>query len=161
MPFPSRWPWVPILCQLGLAACAGGATGDLAGQPGLFPEVKRYYDRYAMERGGLCGTPQFDLVTRSSVEEQSADRLIVQVSYAYSQPNVMPTWGRPYPTPAVGTNGHPAITQPGAKGPSQCRGFSTRQFTIAKRADGFDVLTMTGPQRRGIKINKIDDSKVW
>ncbi len=160
MPSPSPWPWVLILCQLGLAACAGGATGDLAGQPGLLPEVKRYYDRYAMEEGGLCGSPRLGLVTRSSVEEQSADRLVVRVSYAYSQPNVQPSYGKPYPPPSV-PNGEVAITQPGAKGPSQCRGFSSRQFTIAKRADGFDVLAMTGPQRRGIKINKIDDSKVW
>jgi hypothetical protein len=153
----TRWPCLIVLGGLGLAACAGG----LAGQPDLLAEVKRYYDRYAMEEGGLCGSPQFGLVTRSSIEEQSADRLIVQVSYFYSQPNVLPTYGQPYPTPTVGPEGKAAITQPGVTGPTQCRGSSSRRFTVAKRADGFEVLAMTGPQRQGIKINKIDDSKVW
>ncbi len=161
MPSPSRWPWVVIFCQLGLGACAGGAAGDLSGQPGLLPAVRSYYDRYAMEEGGLCRTPQFGVVTRSSIEEQGADRLVVQVSYSYSQPNVLPTWGKPYPVPAYGPNGEPAITRPGAKGPSQCRGFGTRSFTIARGEGGFDVLTMSGAQRQGITIKRIDDSKVW
>ncbi len=161
MPSPSRWPWVAVLCQLGLAACAGGATGDLAGQTGLLPKVKSYYDRYAMEEGGLCGSPQFGLVIRSSIEEQSADRLVVRVSYIYSQPNVQPTYGQPYPTPAVGPDGKATITQPGATGTTRCRGSTSRQFTIAKGAQGFEVLEMTGSQHKGIKINKIDDSKVW
>ncbi len=154
MRFLSRWPPVVIFCAL--IACAGGANDELAGQPGLLAKVKSYYDRYAMEEGGLCGTPQFGLVTGSSIEEQSADRLTVRVSYVYSDPSVKATpWG-PY---AVGPNG--VAVPSGIAGPKKCRGFSTRSFTVARNADGLEVIGMTGAQRKGIKINKIDASKVW
>ena len=74
-------------------------------------------------------------MTSSSVQEQAADRLVVRVSYAYRDP--------------VG------------QASRQCRGFGTRTFTVAKRADGFEVIEMTGPRRDGIRINRIDDSDVW
>jgi hypothetical protein len=154
MRFLSRWPPVAILC--GLIACAGGANDELAGQPGLLAKVKSYYDRYAMEEGGLCGSPEFGLVTGSSIEEQSADRLTVRVSYIYSDPSVKATpWGQ-Y---SVGPNGVAAPS--GIAGPKKCRGVSTRSFTVARNADGLEVIGMTGSQRKGIKINKIDASKVW
>ena len=138
MPWAVRWPCLAVLCGLGLAACAGG----LAGQPDLLADVKRYYDRYAMEEGGLCASPQLGPVTGSSVQEQSADRLILRVTYVYSDQD--------------------AKTAPiGSKGPSRCRGVGTRNFTIAKAAGGFEVLEMTGAQHKGIKIIEIDDSKVW
>lgn len=148
MPSPFRWPVVAIV--FGLAACATGATGDLAGQPGLPAKVKSYYDKYAMEEGGLCGSPQFGLVTRSRIEEETADRLILRVSYVYSDPSYKP---------AGYTEAGPVGGQPVRA--SQCRGLNTRSFTIARGADGLEVLGMTGSQRKGIKINKIDTSKVW
>ena len=150
MPFQSRWPSLAILC--GLIACAGGAGDELAGEPGLLTKVRSYYDQYAMEEGGLCGSPQFGLVTGSNVEEQTADSLIVRVSYVYSDPSVKATgWGQ------YGYAGGPA----GIAGPSKCRGFATRTFTVARKADGLEVTGMTGSQRKGIKINKIDTSNVW
>ena len=88
-----------------------------------------------MEQGGLCASPRLDLVTSSSLHEQTVGRLVVRVSYAYSDPV--------------------------AKASGQCRGFGTRSFTVAKRADGFEVLEMTGPRREGIRINRIDHSDVW
>ena len=148
---PSRWSRVAVFFGLGLAACA--ASDELAGQPGLLADVKSYYDRYAMEEGGLCNTPEFRRATGSSIEEQTADRLVVRVSYAYSDPSFKS---------ASGYTGSSIMGgQPGLAGPSRCRGFSTRSFTIARRADGFEVLDMTGSQRKGIQIKKIDRSKVW
>ncbi|HSA81253.1 MAG TPA: hypothetical protein VLE23_10545 [Geminicoccaceae bacterium] len=123
-----------FVCGLALIACAGCAT-QLAGEPGLAEALKRHYDARATEEGGLCATPELDLVTSSSLQEQTADRLVVRVSYAYSDP--------------VG------------QASGQCRGFGTRTFTLAKGADGFEVLEMTGPRREGIRVNRIDDSDVW
>ncbi len=147
---PPRWSCVVVFCGLGLAACA--ANDQLAGQPGLLTDVKSYYDRYAMEEGGLCRTPEFRLATGSSIEEQSADRLVVRVSYVYSDPS--------FKSPGY-TGSSIMGGQPGLAGPSRCRGFATRSFTIARRADGFEVLEMTGSQRKGIEIMKIDRSQVW
>ena len=74
-------------------------------------------------------------MTSSSVEEQSADRLVVRVSYAYRDPSF--------------------------KLLTECKGFGTRLFTVARGAGGFEVLEMTGPRRDGIIIKRIDDSNVW
>jgi len=123
-----------FLCGLALVACAGCAT-EVAGEPGLEVALKRHYDARAMEEGGLCASPKLDLVTSSSLQEQALDCLVVQVSYAYSDPV--------------------------AKASGQCRGFGTRTFTVAKGADGLEVLEMTGPRREGIRINRIDHSDVW
>ena len=119
---------------LALIACAGCAT-QLAGEPGLGEALQRHYDAHATEQGGLCASPRFGPVTSSSVQEQTADRLVVGVSYAYSDQ--------------------------GGQASGQCRGFGRRIFTVARSADGFEVLEMTGPRREGIRINRIDDSNVW
>ena len=134
-PPPGAVPFSAALCALALVACAGGVTGELAGQPGLLSALKGHYDAHALEEHGLCGSPELGLVTSSSVEQLSADRLAVRVSYAYSDPT--------------------------AKLAGQCRGFGTRSFTVARNAAGFEVLEMTGPRREGIQINRIDDSDVW
>ena len=123
-----------ILCGLALVACAGCAT-DVAGAPDLKAALKRHYDARAMEQGGLCAAPELDLMTSSSIQERTLDRLVVRVSYAYSDPAV--------------------------KALGRCRGFGTRTFTVAKGADGFEVIEMTGQRRDGIRINRIDDSGVW
>jgi hypothetical protein len=141
-------PALTALLGLGLAACAG----ELGREPSPLAEMKRYYDRYAMEEGGLCRSPQFGLVTASGIEAQGADRLIVRVSYLYSDPSVKPAGYVKY---------SPGPIRPGIAGPSQCQGSGRRTFTVARRAAGFEVLEMTGSQHKGIKINKIDDSKVW
>lgn len=119
---------------LALIVCTGCAT-QLGGGPGLREALTRHYNAHATEEGGLCASPELGLVTSSSVQEQAADRLVVRVSYAYRDP--------------VG------------QASRQCRGFGTRTFTVAKRADGFEVIEMTGPRRDGIRINRIDDSDVW
>jgi hypothetical protein len=153
MRFSFRWPPAAILG--GLMACAGGGNQELAGQPGLLGQVRSYYDQHAMEEGGLCGSPRLVRVTGSSLEQDSAERMVVQVSYAYNDPSVQPTaWGQ--------FSAGPEGAKPaGVAGPSRCRGFGTRTFTAARKADGLEVIAMTGSQRQGIKINKIDTSNVW
>ena len=123
------------LVGLGLVACAGCAGGGLAGQPGLENALRSHYDASALERNGLCSSPKFGVVTASGIEEQTVERLVVRVSYSYRDPD--------------------------ARLPAQCRGFGTRLFTVARSAEGFEVLEMTGPRREGIMINQIDDSGVW
>jgi hypothetical protein len=134
LPASGRPGLAGFACGLALVACAGCAT-QLAGDPGLEVAIKRHYDARAMEQGGLCASPKLDLVTSSSLQEQTVGRLVVRVGYAYSDPVV--------------------------KASGRCRGFGTRSFTVAKSADGFEVLEMTGPRREGIRINRIDDSDVW
>lgn len=123
------------LVGLGLVAGSGCAGGDLAGQPGLEAALRSHYDARALERNGLCASPDLGVVTASRVEYQTPDRLVVRVSYSYRDPD--------------------------ASLPAQCRGFGTRLFTLAQGADGFEVIEMTGPRRDGIRINRIDDSEVW
>jgi hypothetical protein len=123
------------LVGLGLVACASCAGGELAGQPGLETALRSHYDARALERNGLCASPDLGVVTASRVEEQTQERLVVRVSYSYRDPD--------------------------ARLPAQCRGFGTRLFTVAKGAGGFEVLEMTGPRHEGIRINQIDDSEVW
>jgi len=136
MPTAARLPRLErLLCGLALVAAAGCAGGQIAGQPGLKPVIQLYYDTRALEENGLCRSPELGLVTSSSIEEQSADRLVVRVSYAYKDPNF--------------------------KLLGDCRGFGTRLFTVAKGAKGYEVLEMTGPRREGIYIKRIDDSNVW
>jgi hypothetical protein len=147
--------WAPVAILGGLIACAGGANEELAGQPGLLGQVRSYYDQHAMEEGGLCGSPRLARVTGSSLEQESAERMVVRVSYAYNDPSVRPTaWGQ--------FSAGPGGAKPaGIAGPSRCRGFGTRTFTAARNADGLKVIAMTGAQRKGFKINKIDTSNVW
>jgi hypothetical protein len=143
------WPCLAVLGGLGLAACAGG----IAAQPEMLAEVKRYYDRHALEEGGLCGSPRLDGVNGSSIGQENAERLTLRVSYAYSDPSMKPAG---YTNQTL-YNGR----QSNIAGPSQCQGFSTRSFTLARRADGYEVLEMTGPQRKGITIKRIDTGNLW
>jgi hypothetical protein len=125
-----------ILLGAALAACTGGPSAELAGEPGLFTEVKRYYDRHGLEVAGVCRTPELGGVLRSRVLERDADRLVVRVGYTYNDPNERLL--------------------------DQCRGVGERVFTVARRDGGLEVIEMTGTQHpKGIRIDRIDDSGVW
>jgi hypothetical protein len=149
MPSMMPWRYLLLLSGLGLAGCAG----EIAAQPEMLAEVKRYYDRHALEEGGLCGSPRLDGVNGSSIGQENAERLTLRVSYAYSDPSMKPAG---YTNQTL-YNGR----QSNIAGPSQCQGFSTRSFTLARRADGYEVLEMTGPQRKGITIKRIDTGNLW
>jgi len=125
-----------MLVGAALVACTGGPDAQLAGEPGLFTEVKRYYDRYGMEVAGRCRTPELGGVLRSTVLERDADRLVIRVGYTYNDPNERLL--------------------------NECRGLGERVFTVARRDGGLEVVEMTGTQHpKGIRIERIDDSGVW
>ncbi len=73
------------------------------GSRGLETALRSHYDARALERNGLCASPELGVVTASRVEEQTQERLVVRVSYSYRDPD--------------------------ARLPAQCRGFGTRLFT--------------------------------
>jgi len=125
-----------ILLGAALAACTGSPSGELAGEPGLLTEVKRYYDRHGMEVAGRCRTPELGGVLRSAVLERDADRLVIRVGYTYNDPNERLL--------------------------DECRGVGERIFTVARRDGGLEVVEMTGTQHpKGIRIEGIDDRGVW
>jgi hypothetical protein len=120
-----------FLGALSLAAC----TSNLAGEPGLMDDVKRYYDQHAIEVAGRCRAPHLGTVISSDVLERSPERLVIRIRYSYSQPN--------------------------AQYQGECDGFGERTFTITGQPGKFDVVEMSGTQLKGIRIQRIDNSKVW
>ena len=126
-----------ILLGAALAGCTGGPSAQLAGEPGLFIEVKRYYDRYGLEFAGRCRTPELGGILRSRVLERSADNLVIEASYTFDDPR--------------------------AQLGDQCRGTGRRVFTVARRDDDrLEVVEMTGTQHpKGIRLERIDESGVW
>lgn len=119
------------LVALWLAACIDGLApnsgSSLAGQPGLLPIVRQYYERRATEENGRCRTPLLDGVTSSTVLESTPQRLVIRIRYLYRD-----------------------LT---AELRGACRGFGNRTFTIDKEATGFVVVDMTGPQHpRGLRL---------
>lgn len=131
-----RWCLKGVLGGLALAACTGGPSHELAGEPGLFLDVKKYYERHAMEVGGRCRTPELGGVIGTRVIERTGERLVIEARYTYDDPN--------------------------AELKGECRGIGQRTFTVVRRGGGHEVVAMTGPQHpKGIRIDRIDDSKVW
>ncbi|MCE3247415.1 MAG: hypothetical protein K0R41_1240 [Geminicoccaceae bacterium] len=67
---------------LWLCACAGDPRANpawtLGGEPGLLFVIKQYYERNALEEGGICASPLLEGVTRSRVVEED-DRLLQQL----------------------------------------------------------------------------------
>jgi hypothetical protein len=104
-----------------LAACSSDSFRSLAGVPGLYPVVQRYYDSRATEENGRCRAPLLDGVMSSKVVQSDGQRLVVQVRYLY----------RDLTTDVGG---------------GACRGFGNRTFTIAREPDGMKVISMTGAQ---------------
>ena len=125
-----------VLLGSALVACTGGPSASLAGEPGLFTEVQRYYDRHGLEVGGRCRTPELGGILRSEVLERTADRLVIQVDYTYQDPN--------------------------ERLRDECRGIGERVFTVERRDGRLEVVEMTGTQHpKGIRIDRIDDRGVW
>lgn len=125
-----------ILMAAALVACIGGPSAQLAGEPGLFTEVKRYYDQHGLEHAGRCRTPELGGVLRTTVLERSADGLVMRLRYTFNDANERLT--------------------------NECRGVGERDFTVARRDGGLEVVEMTGTQHpRGIRIERIDETGVW
>lgn len=130
---------VPAL--LLVAACVGSGVWELAGEPGLLFQVKQYYERNATEEAGYCTSPILDGVVGSEVVADDEDELVVRVRYAY----------RDAVRDDEDCEDDPAFRPARCLNP-RCRGWNERTFTIARTADGLEVVGMSGatedPSRR-------------
>jgi hypothetical protein len=124
------------LLALALTACAGGAGGEIAGEPGVMAAVRTYYESHGLENGGRCLHPKVVGTPLGQVIESTADRLLVEVAYTYRDPTTI------------------------YKG--ACGGSGTRVFTLTRTSEGPKVTDMTGPRHPGgIHFERIDDGNVW
>lgn len=129
---------IGIVMALGAAALvsACGYKGPaLAGHEGLQFQVMSYYDRRAWEEGARCLAPRMTAITRTTVLEDTPERLVLNLRYHYRDD----MYGD------FGDDDAPF----GIVHPFTCQGWSERTFTMSKRSDGsLDVVEMSGPQRR-------------
>jgi hypothetical protein len=111
-----------------LAACGSGSEWagppQVAGQPQIVDAIRRYYESNAAEENNACSALSMS-VTRIDVVSDSADTLVVDVRYFYTN------WAH--------------------RDSMRCRGPGQRQFTLARTADGFRVTDMTGERRLGAR----------
>ena len=112
-----------------LAACNYKGP-SLAGYEGLQFKVVSYYDRFATEESGQCRAPRMS-PSATEVLEDTPERLVVAVRYSYVDRVFGDTDNN-----GLGINIF------------RCRGFATRNFTIAKGPeDSLTVVDMSGPKR--------------
>lgn len=139
------WFWYRSAGVLALAlTLAGSACTDptkmpgweLLGEPGLLFWVKQHYERHAVEENGICTAPLLDGATRARLVEETEDKLVVELAYYYRDMIRGPEDDCSRLRPA-----RCFLMVP-------CRGFGARTFTVAKTADGLEVVDMSGPQRR-------------
>ena len=117
---------LPLL--LATAACAAppppGAPADLWQR--ARPEIRRTYDRLALERNGLCTEPRMDAITRVEVLERTPRRVVLRISYSFhDEAYGEDGWGFP-------------------RLPRRCAGFAERTFVIDPQSGR--VLAMDGPR---------------
>ena len=120
---------------LALAGCAG--MNSLAGRDGLVVPVRNYYADHATEEGGICPTPIIRSITSTEVLEETDERLVLRLRYAYQdRSNTI------------------EVDALGFIMPQGCTGFATRTFTISVGPEGgpAEVLDMSG-ERRNITKN--------
>ena len=112
---------------LWLAACASepGQSGALeAGdRRAVIAAIRRYYESNAAEENNACSALLMSGVSRLEVVSDSDGRLVVDVTYFYSN------------------TAH--------RGSMRCRGTGNRQFTLTRSAGNLQVADMTGERRRG------------
>lgn len=94
--------------------------------------VSRYYEAHAVEDYRRCWRPYFDAVTKVDVLDEQADKLVLDVRYAY----------RDRLRDDEDSNNP---VQPGSR--RVCWGFESRQFTLAKDDGGLRVVEMSGDAR--------------
>ena len=126
-----------ILGALGLGACdpRDNPAWTLGGEPGLLFVLKQYYERNALEEGGICGSPLLEGVTHSRVAQEDNDRLTIDLGYYYRD---------------MRRDGDDCsrfrLLRCGVM--RECRGFASRSFVVEREADGFRVIEMGGEQKR-------------
>jgi hypothetical protein len=132
----------PKLALLALSALWLGACDPrtnpawtLGGEPGLLFVLKQYYERNALEEGGVCSSPLLEGVTRSRVVEDDGDRLAVDLGYYYRD--------------TIRDGDDCSRFRPLRCGVMrECQGFASRSFVVEREADGFRVIEMGGDQKR-------------
>ena len=97
-------------------------------------EMGAYYRDHGAEYNvGACNRPYFDAITKVEVLEDSAERLVLDIRYAYRdrlRDDENTRSRRPFSSRKL------------------CRGFESRQFTLAKsEGDEITVVDMTGLRR--------------
>lgn len=98
--------------------------------------ISSYYAQHASEDYGRCNWPYFDAITKVDVVQDAADRLVLDVRYAYLdrlQDDVS------------SFNDDDGFD----RSRKVCTGFESRQFTLTKAGGGLQVIDMTGPVRGG------------
>ena len=122
---------------LWLCACAGDPRANpawtLGGEPGLLFVIKQYYERNALEEGGICASPLLEGVTRSRVVEED-DRLSIDLGYYYRD---------------LVRDGDDCssfrLLRCGVM--RECQGFASRSFVVGREGDAFRVLEMSGDRK--------------
>ena len=94
--------------------------------------VSRYYEAHAVEDDQRCWRPYFDTVTKVSVLDEQADRLVLDVRYAYRDR-----------LRDDQDSSNPIL--PGSR--RVCWGFESRRFTLAKSEGRLRVIEMSGDMR--------------
>ena len=114
-----------------LAACAWQGP-SLAGQPGLQYEVQSFYDGRAMEAQARCPNPRMAAIVRTTVVEQTPERLVMDLRYR---------WVDDTQTVDSGASGGSKIV---------CQDWGERRFTFSHESDGrLRPIAMSGPQKWG------------
>ena len=112
---------------LWLAACAGdsgpGGSLEVGERRQVIAAIRRYYESNAAEENNACSALLMSGVSRLEVVSDSDGRLVVDVTYFYSN------------------TAH--------RGSMRCRGTGNRQFTLTRSAGNLQVADMTGERRRG------------
>jgi len=115
---------------LWLAACASepaqtGGPLEVGERRPIIAAIRRYYESSAAEENNACSALLMNGVTRTEVVSDQDGKLVVDVTYFYSN------------------NAH--------RGSMRCRGTGNRQFTLTRSANGFQVVDMTGERRLGAR----------
>ncbi|MGI9510101.1 MAG: hypothetical protein ACR2QJ_12230 [Geminicoccaceae bacterium] len=124
-----------------LAGCAYlpiTSVPDTTFAPGeaVEPKMAAYYRNHGVEyKVGACNRPYFDAITRVEVLEDTTERLVIEIRYAY----------RDRLRDDENTRGR----KPRPSSRKLCNGFESRQFAFGKDDGGeISVTEMTG-ERRG------------
>lgn len=109
---------------------------DIGEHQGLLLDVSNYYHRHATEEGGYCRSPILEGVSQAEVDDLGDDELEVHIHYRYrdflkDDDDCDPKY-RPLRCTIM----------------RECRGFSAREFLVARTEAGFDVIDMSGGRRR-------------
>jgi hypothetical protein len=127
-----------LLGALLLSSCGSvRLSEELHDEASVLGAIGRHYDGMAIEEQGLCTHPVMDGVRGYDVLEQSADELVMEVRYSYSDP-----------TANLRRRRRTTVRK-------DCTRWATRTFWVVKAADGYQVTRMTGEQGIGIRTNRM------